>query len=135
MTREPLLKELLKYVITDEARHVHYGVLAMREFVARVSESERREREDWAFEVALLLRNRFLAHEFYDEYYAHAMSASGVGRARAQLEDDVAVPQDDVQAHHPQPQADRPDSERIASGRTTREAGCSTASTARPRRS
>ncbi len=30
--------------------------------------------EDWAFEVALLLRNRFLAHEFYDEFYAHAMT-------------------------------------------------------------
>jgi hypothetical protein len=26
--------------------------------------------------VALLMRDRFLAHEFYDEYYAHAMSRS-----------------------------------------------------------
>jgi hypothetical protein len=75
LTREPLLKELLKLVITDEARHVHYGVLAIQEFVAKgIGERERRAREDWAFEVALLLRNRFLAHEFYDEYYAHAMS-------------------------------------------------------------
>jgi len=30
-TREPLLRELLKRVIQDEARHVHYGVLALRE--------------------------------------------------------------------------------------------------------
>jgi hypothetical protein len=75
MTREPLLKEILKNVITDEARHVHYGVLAIQEFVQQgISERERREREDWAFEVALLLRNRFLAHEFYDEFWAHAMS-------------------------------------------------------------
>ena len=75
LTREPLLKELLKLVITDEARHVHYGVLAIQEFVAKgISDKERRDREDWAFEVALLLRNRFLAHEFYDEYYGHAMS-------------------------------------------------------------
>lgn len=75
LTGDPLLKDLLKYVITDEARHVHYGVLALGEFYRReVSEKERREREDWAFEVALLLRNRFLAHEFYDEYYAHVMS-------------------------------------------------------------
>jgi hypothetical protein len=75
VTGEPLLKELLKYVITDEARHVHYGVLAIQEFMkSGVSERERREREDWAFEVALLMRDRFLAHEFYDEYYAHAMS-------------------------------------------------------------
>ena len=75
MTREPLLQEMLKYVITDEARHVHYGVLALREFLAtEISERERRDREDWAFELALLLRNRFLAHEIYEEYYAHAMS-------------------------------------------------------------
>ncbi len=75
MTREPLLKEILKLVITDEARHVHYGVLSIQEFVEKgISERERHEREDWAFEVALLLRNRFLAHEFYDEFYGHAMT-------------------------------------------------------------
>lgn len=75
LTREPLLKDILKYVITDEARHVHYGVLSIQEFVAEgISERERREREDWAFEVALLLRNRFLVHEFYDEFYGHAMT-------------------------------------------------------------
>jgi hypothetical protein len=75
MTREPLLKDILKRVITDEARHVHYGVLSIQEFIERgISERERHEREEWAFEVALLLRNRFLAHEFYDEFYAHAMT-------------------------------------------------------------
>jgi hypothetical protein len=74
VTKEPLLKEMLRYVITDEARHVHYGVLALREFMAtEISERERRDREDWAFELALLLRNRFLAPEIYEQYYAHAM--------------------------------------------------------------
>jgi hypothetical protein len=59
-TREPLLKQLLKMVIQDEARHVHYGVLALKEHITKaLSERERAEREDWAFEVALLLRNRF----------------------------------------------------------------------------
>jgi hypothetical protein len=73
-TKEPLLKQLLTYVITDEARHVHYGVLALSEFLKQLTEKERREREDWAFEVSLFLRNRFYAHEFFDEYYAHAMT-------------------------------------------------------------
>jgi hypothetical protein len=68
-TREPLLKDLLKYVIQDEARHVHYGVLALREHIQQLSESERREREDWTFEVALLMRNRFLASEVYEEWF------------------------------------------------------------------
>ena len=74
-TREPLLKQLLTYVITDEARHVHYGVLALQKLYAEgLSERERRDREDWAFEVAYLLRNRFLAHEFYEEHWAHHLS-------------------------------------------------------------
>lgn len=73
---EPLLKEFLGKVIGDEARHVQYGVVALADFYeqADLSEAERREREDWCFELSLLMRNRFLAHEFYDEYWAHAMS-------------------------------------------------------------
>lgn len=73
-TGEPLLKELLKYVIQDEARHVHYGVLALRDHLRELGESERREREDWAFEVALLMRNRFLALEVYEEWFEGIMS-------------------------------------------------------------
>jgi hypothetical protein len=69
-TKEPLLKELLKYVIQDEARHVHFGVLALNRHIKNeLSEKERREREDWAFEVALLMKNRFLAHEVYEEWF------------------------------------------------------------------
>jgi len=69
-TQEPLLKNLLKMVIQDEARHVHYGVCALREhFKNHITERERQEREDWAFEVALLMRNRFMAYEIYDEWF------------------------------------------------------------------
>ncbi|MGH7297460.1 MAG: ferritin-like domain-containing protein, partial [Polyangiaceae bacterium] len=75
LTKEPLLRELLRNVIQDEARHVHYGVLALREHITReLSEAERREREDWAFEVALLMRNRFMAYEIYDEQFAGVLS-------------------------------------------------------------
>jgi hypothetical protein len=73
VTREPLLKELLGYVIKDEARHVHYGVLALRQFYVHERQASR-DREDWAYEVAVLFRNRFLAHEFYDEFYGHLMT-------------------------------------------------------------
>ncbi|MGB5103088.1 MAG: ferritin-like domain-containing protein [Steroidobacteraceae bacterium] len=72
-TREPLLKELLRYVIQDEARHVHYGVLALKRHFAELSEAELREREDWTFEVACLMRDRFLAHEIYDEWFGGQM--------------------------------------------------------------
>ena len=75
MTKEPVLKILLKYVIQDEARHVHYGVIALREhYQTALSEKELRERQDWAFEVALLMRNRFMAHEVYEERFQGVMS-------------------------------------------------------------
>lgn len=74
-TQEPLLKQLLRYVIADEARHVHFGVLALqRHYQEALSDAERREREEWAFEVAVLLRNRFYAHELWEERYAAQMS-------------------------------------------------------------
>lgn len=67
---EPLLKSLLRNVIQDEARHVHYGVVALRDHIKQeLSETERREREDWAFEIALLMRNRFMAYEVYEEWF------------------------------------------------------------------
>jgi hypothetical protein len=76
-TKEPLLKELLKYVITDEARHVHYGVVSLATYYTEgLPENERKEREDWAYEMSLLMRSRFLAHEFFDEFYGHALKRS-----------------------------------------------------------
>ncbi|HEY2512513.1 MAG TPA: ferritin-like domain-containing protein [Polyangiaceae bacterium] len=75
LTKEPLLRQLLKMVIQDEARHVHYGVLALREHITKeLTQSERNEREDWAFEVALLMRNRFLAYEVFEEWFEGRLS-------------------------------------------------------------
>jgi hypothetical protein len=74
-TQEPLLKDMLRRILEDEARHVRYGVLALKSFVANeLSDRDRREREEWAFEVALLMRDRFLAYEVYDEWFAHKIS-------------------------------------------------------------
>jgi hypothetical protein len=75
MTQEPLLREMLKMVIMDEARHVHYGVLALRDHLRyQLSEAERQEREDWAFQVALLMRNRFMAYEVFEEWFEGRLS-------------------------------------------------------------
>ena len=75
LTPEPVLRDVLKNVITDEARHVHFGVIALeRHYRGGLAEKDRREREDWAFEVVLLLRNRFLARELHAEFFAHEVS-------------------------------------------------------------
>jgi hypothetical protein len=84
-TGEPLMKDMLKYVIQDEARHVHYGVLALKSHYATLSDAELREREDWAFEVGLLMRNRFLAHEVYDEWFGDRLRRKDWDRIMTEL--------------------------------------------------
>src|SRR5256884_9413833 len=50
-TTEPLLKQLLKYVMADEARHVAFGVLSLQEFYDQLSTAEIRERQEVAYEA------------------------------------------------------------------------------------
>jgi hypothetical protein len=65
-TTEPLLKQLLKYVMADEARHVAFGVLSLQEFYAQLSTAEIRERQEFAFEAAVRMRDRFLQQEVWE---------------------------------------------------------------------
>jgi hypothetical protein len=66
MTEEPLLKQLLRYVMSDEARHVAFGVLSLKEYYAELSDAELRERQEFAFEAAVRMRDRFLQQEVWD---------------------------------------------------------------------
>jgi hypothetical protein len=64
---EPLLRDLTRYVMGDEARHVAFGVLSLRDHYAQRSEAERREREDFVYEAAVLMRDRFLMQEVWEK--------------------------------------------------------------------
>jgi hypothetical protein len=65
-TTEPLIKELVHIVMKDEARHVAFGVLSLRDFYAReISEKERREREEFTYEACRLMRDRFIGSEVW----------------------------------------------------------------------
>ncbi len=66
MTTEPLLKQLLRYVMSDEARHVAFGVLSLKEYYGELSHAEIRERQEFAFEAAVRMRDRFLQQEVWD---------------------------------------------------------------------
>jgi hypothetical protein len=66
ITTEPLLKQLLRYVMSDEARHVAFGVLSLQELYSNLSESELRERKEFAFEAAVRMRDRFLQQEVWE---------------------------------------------------------------------
>ena len=65
--REPLLKELLHFVRQDEARHFAFGVLSLRDtYHEMLSDAERREREDYAFEVCSVMRGRTYPKEAWE---------------------------------------------------------------------
>ena len=66
LTTEPLLKQLLRYVMSDEARHVAFGVLSLKEYYGDLSAAELRERQEFAFEAAVRMRDRFLQQEVWD---------------------------------------------------------------------
>ena len=66
MTPDPLLKQLLRYVMSDEARHVAFGVLSLKEYYAELSDAELRERQEFAFEAAVRMRDRLLAVEVWE---------------------------------------------------------------------
>ncbi|CAB4797183.1 unannotated protein [freshwater metagenome] len=66
LTTEPLLKKLLRYVMSDEARHVAFGVLSLQEFYAELSDAEIFERQQFAFEAAVRMRDRFLQQEVWE---------------------------------------------------------------------
>jgi len=66
ITDEPLLKKLLRYVMSDEARHVAFGVLSLKEYYAELSDAEMRERQEFTFEAAVRMRDRFLQQEVWE---------------------------------------------------------------------
>jgi hypothetical protein len=66
LTGEPLLKQLLRYVMSDEARHVAFGVLSLQEYYQSLSAAEIRERQEFAYEAAVALQRRFQGREVFE---------------------------------------------------------------------
>jgi hypothetical protein len=65
-SEEPLAKAINTYVMQDEARHVAFGRLALRDYYPELSQAERDEREEFVVEACHLMRNRFMAQEVWE---------------------------------------------------------------------
>ena len=65
MTDRPLPKQILAYVMQDEARHVAFGRLALRDYYAQLTSKEKEEREEFVVEGCYLMRNRFRQQEVW----------------------------------------------------------------------
>ncbi|MFM8302749.1 MAG: ferritin-like domain-containing protein [Actinomycetota bacterium] len=67
ITEEPLLKQLLRYVMADEARHVAFGVISLKEYYGQLTASEILERQEFAFEAAIRMRDRIMMHAVWEK--------------------------------------------------------------------
>src|SRR5947199_115311 len=54
------------YVMQDEARHVAFGRLTLRDYYPQLTQAERDEREEFAVEACYLMRDRFLSEEVWE---------------------------------------------------------------------
>ncbi len=66
ITTEPLLKELVRYVMKDESRHVAFGVLSLRDYYKDMPAGELRDREDFIIYACELMRNRLVGDQIAD---------------------------------------------------------------------
>ena len=67
-TDDPVLKELLYLVIRDEARHVTFGVNYLEEFVATLSDEEKEDRAQFAYEACIVSRDRLIPTDVYRHF-------------------------------------------------------------------
>ncbi|MDE3085808.1 MAG: ferritin-like domain-containing protein [Acidobacteriota bacterium] len=63
---EPLGKAINAYVMQDEARHVTFGRLALRDYYPQLTQAERDEREEFCVDACYRMRDRFLGEEVFE---------------------------------------------------------------------
>jgi hypothetical protein len=91
-SRDPLLQQLVEFVLRDEARHVSFGVTYLETHLAGLSKAEIEERAQFAYEACFLMRERLIARDVYahfgfdvEDARAYVLARSGIARFRALL--------------------------------------------------
>src|SRR5436309_11632344 len=63
---EPLAKAINAYVMQDEARHVMFGRIALRDYYPQLTQKERDDREEFCVDACYRMRDRFLGEEVWE---------------------------------------------------------------------
>src|SRR5580700_1135069 len=84
MATEPLGRSLNAYVMQDEARHVTFGRLALRDYYPQLTQSERDEREEFCVDACYRMRDRFLGEEVWERLGLPAEVADYVANSELQ---------------------------------------------------
>lgn len=87
-----LAAQVNAYVMQDEARHVAFGRLALRDYYPQLTQAERDEREEFVVESCYFLRDRFTPTDVWerlglpvDELKEHAAHSEGMKNFRHRL--------------------------------------------------
>jgi len=91
ITEEPLLRQLLRYVMADEARHVAFGVLSLQELYGQLSAAELRERQEFAFEAAVRMRDRLRSQEVWERMEVPWNDVLTISRRQDPNQDDFQI--------------------------------------------
>ncbi|WP_405478582.1 ferritin-like domain-containing protein [Streptomyces sp. NBC_00009] len=75
-TDKPLPQQILAYVMQDEARHVAFGRMALRDYYKQLTDAELREREEFVIEGCYLMRDRLRGVEVLENF--------GISKAEAE---------------------------------------------------
>lgn len=67
-TEDPVLREILYLVIRDEARHVTFGVNYLEEYVSSLTQEEKDERAEFAYEACIISRDRLIATDVFRHF-------------------------------------------------------------------
>src|SRR5436190_5117375 len=65
-SKNPLAAAVNAYVMQDEARHVAFGRLALRDYYPQLTDAERKEREDFVVTACWHMRDRFNQREAWE---------------------------------------------------------------------
>jgi hypothetical protein len=68
ISTDPVMSEVLELVTRDESRHVAFGVTYMEEFVKSLSETEREDRAQFAYEACCIMRERIVGTDVFQHY-------------------------------------------------------------------
>ncbi len=68
LAKDSVLYDMLGLIIRDEARHVTFGVNYLEEFVETLSDEEKEDRAQFAYEACLLSRERLLSTDVYEHF-------------------------------------------------------------------
>jgi hypothetical protein len=63
---DSLAKKLLAYVMQDEARHVAFGRISLKDYYSELTDTERDEREEFVVDACYLMRDRFRGEEVFE---------------------------------------------------------------------